>query len=221
MVEFDAVYPYVGGNNYELRCSIALLKRHARGLRGIYIIGDDPEIEGVTVIPYIQTDVKETNIWKKTLTACFEPAISDRFLFINDDHFILEPFEDLPYYYEGEIGGHIGSKQYEQAEDRTAVRLSALGYDTRYYDIHCPMFIEKAKFIEVYRCFSDAEYIMKSAYCNFHRVEGVEMADQKCRTLYNYDEIRAEIAGRWVFSTSELTMTIGVKKLLAELTGFN
>ena len=216
MVEFDAVYPYHGVNHYEISVSIELLRKNVHGLRNIYVIGDDPGIDGVIVIPFVQTNAKEVNIWKKTLTACFTPEISEKFLFMNDDHFILKKIGAIPYYYEGELGAHGGTKQYNDAEQRTILRLLELNKPVKYFDIHCPMFIEKAKFKQVFEHFSDAEYLMKSAYCNYWGIFGEQYTDQKFRTLVTYDEAAAAARGRWVISSSELTMTIGLKKYLQE-----
>lgn len=217
MVEFDAVYPYHGSNSFELEQSIRLLRKHGRWLRDIYIIGDNPNIEGVKVVPFIQEGAKENNIWDKVLAACFVKDLSERFLFMNDDHFIIQDFEDVPYYYEGLIGGHSLNMQYSNAEDRTAKRLSDAGKAVKYFDIHTPMFIEVEKFITTYVQFSDNEYIMKSAYCNWNGIEGLEYTDQKFRTLLTYDEAKKAIEGRFCFSSDEQFITTGVKDLILQM----
>ena len=217
MAEFDAVYPYHGDNHFEITHSIRLLRKHGKGLRNIYIVGDNPQIENTIHIPFIQEDAKEINIWAKVLAACFHKDLSERFLFMNDDHFILQDFEDIPYYYEGEIGGHSGNMQYSNAEDRTKRVLIERKKTVKYFDIHVPMFIEAEKFITTFVQFSNDEYIMKSAYCNFNNIKGFPYTDQKFRTLVSYDEAAKAIEGRFCFSTDNQFITTGLQQLILQL----
>jgi hypothetical protein len=101
MAEFDAVYPFHGTDTWELEQSIRLLRKFTR-VRNIYIIGDSPNIPETIHVPFIQEDAKEINIWKKTLAACLIADVSEDFLFMNDDHFIMREMIEIPNYYSGD-----------------------------------------------------------------------------------------------------------------------
>lgn len=204
MEEFDAVYPFNGGDTWELEQSIRLIRKNVKGLRHIYTIGIDSGLD-VIHIPYIEEDAKEINIWKKTCAACFIPDISDTFLFINDDHFVIQEIDMfLNYMYGGRIDEIVSGGQYQNAVNRTLYELKKRCLDIKNFDIHCPMFIEKSKFMEVFNEFGvDNELLMKSCYCNYHKIEGGEMPDLKFRWLATKNEIEKECEGRWVLSTHE------------------
>lgn len=215
MEGFDAVYPFGGGDTWELTQSIRLLRKYARGLRDVYIIGEATGLDAIH-IPYIEENEKEINIWKKTCAACFVPEISDTFLFMNDDHFVVKELDIfLNYYYEGSITDIPAEGQYRSAVDRTVTELTTRGLDTKNFDIHCPMFIEKARFIDVFYVFGvDNELLMKSCYCNYHKIEGAEMQDLKFRWLANRENIEKNVQNRWVFSTHELLFTQDLREFI-------
>ena len=220
MVKFDAVYPFHGDNTFELIHSIGRLRKYAIGLRDIYIIGDDPGIEGVKVIPYIQEDAKEVNIWKKTLAATFIPELSGRFLFMNDDHFLMDYIDsDLPNYYSGQISDIEGSEQYAAAMDRTVIELEKRGFETFNFDIHCPIFFNKHLFQKVFmRFFNGEEILMKSCYANSLNLSKIAMEDLKFRHFMNKQEVERFTAGRWVFSTWEEVLTHDLKDFITGYT---
>lgn len=215
MVEFDAVYPFNGGNTWELEQSIRLLKKNAKGLRNIYTIGVDSGLDLIH-IPYIEEDAKEINIWKKTCAACFIPEISDIFLFINDDHFIIQEIDCfLNYMYGGDISEIQSGGQYADAVNRTLTELKRRRLDTKNFDIHCPMFIEKKLFLNVFNEFGvDNELLLKSCYCNYYLIEGAEMQDLKFRWLANKKEIENECEGRWVLSTHEDLISYDLREFI-------
>lgn len=202
MAEFDAVYPFAG-DPWELSQSVRLLRKHSN-VRNIYVVGDDPGLD-VIHIPFIQMDVKEVNIWKKTLAACYIDGLSDRFLFMNDDHFIRQKFTDLPNYYGVYRDDDCGA-QYQRAVANTWEKLMYMGLETKYYDVHYPCFFEKKKFIECFLAFNDGtEYIMKSAYFNFHKCKGVLIEDKKLKFLATTAQIEQFVGDSWCFSTNDIT----------------
>jgi hypothetical protein len=203
MVEFDAVYPF-HGDNFELSQSVRLLRKFTN-VKNIYIVGDDPGIDGVIHVPFIQVDAKELNIWKKVLAACFRADLSKRFLFMNDDHFITKPTEDIPYYF-GEFDAPMSNTQYQNAVQRTIFKLAEMGKTTRYFDIHYPFFVEKHRFLEVFKAFNDGkEYVFKTAYCNYWGIEGEFSEDKKIKFLANTEQIEKFVGDSWCFSTDMIS----------------
>ncbi len=73
--------------------------------KDIWIIGRIPSwVKNVNFISFSDSEnVSDHNIMKKVKVACEHPEITDRFLFANDDHFLLHKFDinNFPNYYDG------------------------------------------------------------------------------------------------------------------------
>lgn len=209
--DFDALYPF-HGDNWELTQSVRLLRKFS-AVRNIYVVGDDPKIEGVIPVPFIQEDAKEINIWKKVLAGCFIGGLSERFLFMNDDHFITRE-TDFPLVH-GERPGEC-SQQYFNAMVNTSKKLAELGKNDTYFDIHYPFWVEKNKFLGAFSVFNDgAEHVFKSAYCNFWGMEGKYAEDKKIKFLGDRAAYLDFIGDSWCFSTDLLTEPL--KELILHL----
>ena len=211
MESFDALYPF-HGDNWELSQSVRLLRKFSN-VRNIYVVGDDPRLPDITHIPFIQQDRKEINIWKKVLAGCFIEDMSEKFLFMNDDHFLTRG-TDFPLVH-GERPSEC-SEQYFNAMVNTSKKLVELGKNDTYFDIHYPFFVEKNKFLGVFSVFNDGtEYVFKSAYCNFWGMEGDFAEDKKIKFLGGIADYRAFIGDSWCFSTELLTEPL--KELILQM----
>ena len=112
----DAVYILGDGslaNNEEIRYSIRSLEKNMLDLRDIYIVGADPGfLSGIKHISALDTSLqKGQNAFHKITTACTIPELSEEFLLMNDDFFMLEPFTgaDFPFFaLKGSNGGTCG-----------------------------------------------------------------------------------------------------------------
>jgi len=93
----NAVYPLLEDNK-EIHYSIECLKKFTT-IGDIFTIG--AAHEGAIHIPHTDNQSKIVNLWQKCYAACIDERISDPFLFINDDHFIIKPvdIENYPNYY--------------------------------------------------------------------------------------------------------------------------
>src|SRR5690606_13335752 len=109
----DVVYPLgraTGGWKHDaIRYSLRSLCMYAEeaGWR-VFVVGESPSVldyRKVIHIPFKETKVKEINILEKALAAAQDKRVSDEFLFINDDYFMLRPFSiaEFPQFHKGEI----------------------------------------------------------------------------------------------------------------------
>ena len=154
----DAVYILGTGslaNNEELRYSVRALSEYMTDLRDVYIVGEDPGfLPGVVHIPSSDySPDKWRNAYNKIVRACAIPDLSEEFLLMNDDFFMLAPFEGatLPFYaLQGSNGGTCGPHSFH---------------------VHCPIRISKELYpkmpfsLEQKACRSP-----RSFYGNFYRV---------------------------------------------------
>lgn len=187
----DIVYVLGTGsklNNFEIKMSLRSVEKHLTGYRNIYIVGENPSfLTGVTHIPASDPfRASDHNIMHKISVACKTPEISENFLFLNDDHFLMKPFEvdKFPYLYSGDLGEYIkkrGNDEYGRRAQNTFNHLKAQNLPTKHFDIHTPILYNKEKFLTLVSSldWEKKQYIIKSLYANSLQIEGVETSDHK------------------------------------------
>lgn len=215
--------------NLELKYSIASVEKFGKGVRNIYVIGEDPGFRGNFIhIPDMDRGRnKQHNIMLKILIACEHPDISDPFCFMNDD-FILTKNVDLsviPYYYNTNITRMWKSKRkpghYKTALINTLIALSEKDLPLKHFDIHIPILYYKENFVEAMGRYNWNErdgYVIKSLYCNTIGVDPVLSIDPKVVPAYSEsEEIASYIKDWFMFSFDDISFTEGMKSFLQSL----
>lgn len=153
----DILY-YIGDgshhNNRELMYSLRALEKHCKDVGNVWIVGNKPHFLNNN-IKYLWVEDKQGEFWKNAFRktkAAIEAGISDEFLLMNDDFYMLKDFEasKYPYYYQGEIKDDA-STAYKKVIYNTKKILEENGFSTRHYGVHCPMRIEGKKYLEIER----------------------------------------------------------------------
>lgn len=187
----SVVYPLGKGSrakDYEIRMSIRSLEKNVSGIKDIWVVGECPAWLNVNHIPAMDPfDVPDRNIMSKILKACDHPDITEDFLFMNDDHFILRPIDahTLPYYYSEEMPSYIakrGLDGYGNRVNNSYELLKSKGLQTKYYDIHTPIVYNKTKFKEIMSGLDWNKhhgYVLKSLYANNLPITGTQQKDNK------------------------------------------
>lgn len=178
----DYVYICRSGENEELRYSIRSVVKHAT-YDNIWVIGSKPDW-------YIGNYIEVDDIGNKfdNITNCYRVlpsigALSDDFVLMNDDFFILKPLGKMPIFYDGtlsdKIDKHIsvsGMSQYARVLIKAKKELIKQGIkDPLCYDIHVPMVFNKSML-------SYMEYsnnAPRSMYGNIYNLGGVQIKDVK------------------------------------------
>lgn len=194
----DVVYILGTGSHYrdfELRLSLRSIEKNLTGFNQVWIVGECPTwAQNVNHIPFpdklgVPSDY---NIMSKVTRACEEADISESFLFCNDDHFIMKPFNapEFPYFYEVSLEKYLSRRAYDTYAARarnTLKYLKANNLPTKHFDIHYPIIYEKSLFLKhVTNAVNWGKdcYIIKSMYANSLNIEGVEAIDYKiARTI--------------------------------------
>lgn len=193
----DIVYAIGKGSlydNFELRMSLRSLE-NLSNIRNVYIVGEKPHwIQNVNHIHYPDSfRIPDQNICDKISTACRLSELSDDFLFMNDDHYILKKFDatTFPYFYSKTIEEYIASRPRDPYGIRVRNMLDHLkkgGYPENYYDVHTPILYNKAAFLKhvtdsldwnVNQAGAKHGYVIKSIYANKMNVKPVKYMDQK------------------------------------------
>ena len=178
----DVVYVLGTGSNWqnnEIRFSIRSLYKNLINFRNIYIIGEDPGfLKDVIIVPHpdeIGPHNADGNIIRKVLRACQIPELSQKFLFINDDHYIIKPVSAslIPPLHKGDLrcfsDKFFRLNPWRKRLMRTREILLSKNLNAYHFDLHTPILFDKTKFPKVVKKFdyqNDIGYTMKSLYGN-------------------------------------------------------
>lgn len=206
----DIVIPYrITNHTKELRYCMRSIETYLTGVGQVFIVGDLPDwIQNVVHIPFADNPdwrYKERNIYEKTQAACNDERVSDPFLFMNDDHYLLGRMaaSSTPYLY----GNCLTSGKYN---DTTLSNTFGVLGSWAFYDIHFPILYSKERYKRaVGRVDWNKHYgyCIKSLYCCYNEIQGARVDDQKLR-LPN-----ERPTGTW-FSTSDKSFTESIMQEL-------
>ncbi len=156
MKEIDAVYPYRDSSNWEgneLKYSIRSLAEHFGPLRHIWIVGDKPDwLQGVRFLPFADPyrANKDANIINKVLGACLEDELSQEFVLMNDDIYLLADLakDRLQPYQVQELSAIETWKdnRFGRRLRNTYLSLSKQGKTTTNFEGHVPYLLDKTRF---------------------------------------------------------------------------
>lgn len=212
-------------DNTEIRYCLRSIEKHLTGYGDVFIIGELPYwMRNVIHIPFkeqsTQSYDKERNIYNKIMAACADERVTGDFLFMNDDHFLLQDFEagKFPYYCQGWLSEFLTVTDYKHTVKNTIDWL--LGRDCPYFDVHCPIVYNKEKFQWCVLCADWTVkwgYCIKTIFCEINAITAPEYLDLKINEVYSSDRIRKLIAGRPWFSIGDRAREGGLLKVLQEL----
>lgn len=227
----DIVYVLGNGspwNNNELLYSLRSIEKYVSEYRNVYIIGECPAyLQNIIHIPF--SDIhqeKETRIALKVLRACNEDNISDNFLFMNDDIFILQPFNagHLPFYHKGLITSEMNMPMlnhgYKQTLLNTYKTLKKESHSVYNFDIHTPVIYNKKLFEIIFNMYNwDIEYSygVKSIYCNTMGFFGLQLEDCKILKRTDIEILQETIKNKKFFSISDSAIGDSLGQLLNNL----
>lgn len=182
--------------NEEFRYSLRSLIKNAKNYGKVITIGGLPnKIKTDLNIPLKQvgkTKYDRVNITFKEI--CLNPAISDNFVLMNDDFFIMQELDisKIPNYYRCSIKEYLeiltrdrANSDYSGRLAKAAMALDMLKYDTKCYELHVPILLNKHKLLEVFGVFTG--YCgTRTLYGNYHKVKSKQMND--CKIFTHSDE---------------------------------
>lgn len=229
-------------NNLELRYCLRSIEKHLKDYGNIFIVGEKPEwIQNVIHIPHpdnINNWQRAWNIYRKITAginwvdeslggADWSPIkkLSDNFLFMNDDHYLLTDYVagEFPYYHRGEINlnSFINNQpQYKQYINTTRISNRLYCYD---FDVHCPVVYNQHIFKKVFEDLKWPEYgyAIKTVYCNnmIDTTNWVPCEDLKfIERITQKESIYHALEGRQWFSIGDRALKDGkMQEVLQEL----
>jgi hypothetical protein len=212
----DVVIPYRHSDFNELKYCLRGIEKYVPHLGQVFLVGDKPDWIKAGSLQHLKCmdtpgiHYKEHNIMKKVFRACADHTLTEDFIFMNDDHFLLQPLDYLPCYYQSTIKDRYQTRtahdHYYHSLMSTHCALIRYKKPTRYLDIHAPIVYNKHKFMEVMTAYSWEQaygYVVKSLYCNTLGIKGEYMVDLKINDRLKCAELEKAVAGRPFFSTGE------------------
>lgn len=212
----DCVIPLGTGsqwNDTELKFALRSLEMHYSDLGNVYLVGEKPSwikpksIIHLIAIDYPGLEYKEANIMRKVYVACGQSSLSQKFIFLNDDHFLMDAIPPLPFYYEYTLSYTLDKRtahdSYYNSIANTLFELEQRRKPTRNFDIHAPIIYDKDLFREVmsrYDWSIHYGYLIKSLYCNTLGIKGTQYPDMKIIARLKCHELEALTKGRKFFS---------------------
>ena len=200
----DVVYVLGTGsrwNDNEIRFSLRSLEKNLMNMGNVFVVGTCPAfLQNVIHIP--AADIfdpavnADGNIIEKVLAACSDGRVGDNFLFINDDHIILQPVEAhaVPPFHKGDMttfdAGFWKLNYWRTRLKRTMQTLKGAGLTAFNFDCHAPIVFNRHLFVDVMQIFdykTEPGLTMKSLYGNMVYAEnGVRLTNEKRTIFRNY-----------------------------------
>lgn len=213
-------------NNTELRFCLRSVEKHLTGYGDVFIVGEKPDwLRNVIHVPFDEGFApkaydKERNIFNKIMAACADERVTDSFLFMNDDHYLLQDYEAgrFPYYYDIVLNEFMTVTDYKYTVKNTLDYF--LGALLGNFDVHCPIVYNKETFtwrMPLADWSKKFGYCIKSMYCDINGVIGDRCPDLKINECFTAYQICELIAGRPWFSIGDRAFDGGISEVLQEL----
>ena len=170
--------------------------------------------EGLKPDVHVSFEQKGKTKWEMATSTyrkiCETDEVSEDFWLFNDDFFILEKIDELPYMYAGTLEERVqdiltrrGVSAYAMMLKATQIELETKQCTTLDYALHVPMLFNKQKVIETLDAFPRCP-MFRSLYGNYNNVGGVKVKDVKI-----YDRIGLPKEGQKLLSTADVSFMFG------------
>lgn len=183
----DFVYICKDGDNEELRYSIRSVDASFPEAN-IWVVGGKPGWYVGNYIKVPQNLTKYKNAFYNLKSITESEAISESFVLMNDDFYIVKKIDSINTYHGGSLLEKINLYQkinsnsgYTRKLSATYKKVVSLGIENALdYELHVPMIMEKEKLKEILK-YQD-QFLWRSIYGNLFNVGGEQIEDVKVYT---------------------------------------
>ena len=183
----DIVYILGTGSvwqNNEIRFSLRSVEKNISDVGNVFVVGERPAfLKNAIHLPYKDSSPAYwRNAYSKTILACKDPRLSENFLFMNDDFFILKPItaETYPYYYNKKYHrmNNLNHAYFSAIQKARADRGDQLAQGVFNFAVHRPIRYNKKLYLEMPLVYKNSlSFSPRSFYCNYFSVPGVGCVD--------------------------------------------
>ena len=224
----DVLYTLGKGSLYEnaeIKQSVKLLNRHVDYDR-LFIIGEEPNLGGkYEFIPFKDQLTRTNNVFLKLVKICEETDISENFLYMMDDVFILKDIDidHYPMYHSGELKDYERPDSYKRELMNTKEFLLKHNKPTLDFGVHCPIVYNKKKIMEIDSFYwkevngKNNQLNPRILYGNY--TEGNKVFTKDCKLIRDYpmEELKEMLKDKEWFSIGSRSYEGNIKKYLEEL----
>jgi hypothetical protein len=180
----DFVYICKDGINEELRYSIRSVVKSFPD-SNIWVVGGKPPWYIGNHISVKQVLTKYRNAIQNLNTICNSNEISEEFVLMNDDFYIIKNISSIKTYHGGLLLDKINLYQklnsnsnYTRKLSATYKKIKSLGIESPLdYELHVPMVMEKKKLKQILE--NNDQFLWRSIYGNVFNIGGEQMEDVK------------------------------------------
>jgi hypothetical protein len=180
----DFVYICKDGINEELRYSIRSVVESFPD-SNIWVVGGKPPWYIGNYINIKQVLTKYRNAIQNLNAICSSNEISEQFILMNDDFYIIKNINIIETYHGGLLLDKINLYQklnsnsnYTRKLSATYKKIKSLGIESPLdYELHIPMVMEKKKLKQILQ--NNDQFLWRSIYGNVFNVGGDQMEDVK------------------------------------------
>lgn len=174
----DVVYICRDGENEELRYSIRSVVKNLPHAR-LWVVGGKPDWYTGRHIKVKQLKNKFENARANMTAIAKSGQISEDFILMNDDFFVISPVDEVKYYFSGTLKSKIDyfisahpSSQYTALLQRSMKVLINRGVEEPLdYALHVPVIMNRKKLLEVL----PLGISWRLSYCNIYSVGGEQI----------------------------------------------
>lgn len=219
----DFVYICRDGENEELRYSIRSILYSFPEAK-VWLVGGKPGWYSGSFIPVEQNSNKYANALKNLKYLCEHPEISENFVLMNDDFYIIKKINSVEQFYNGLLSDKInrftqitGSSMYIKKLITTNKKLVELGIKNPIdYELHVPMPMSKSGLLDVITKYP--ECLWRSMYGNLFNVGGTQMDDVKVYVNKRHLARSNEITDNSIYmSTEDTSLNTMLDKILRQM----
>lgn len=200
------------GSDRELRLSLRSLQKNCKDLGRVFIVTDElpdwiQNVEHISKYDYIYPEI---SVYDKVMEFVYRSRCS-RFLFMNDDFYMMKPFEarNYPLYYRGELVYIDNPSRWQKVNNNTLDYLNKWKKEKHDYGVHCPILYDRLSV----RCDgwsseryikSDSGILLRSIYGN-SMPTGTKIKVDDCK-LWHGEPLRESQTG--CISTAENAFSV-------------
>lgn len=217
----DLVYVCRDGDNEELRYSLRSIEKNFPGNR-VWLVGYRPSWYDGLFMSVPDTSTKFENIRLAMVAICNNPEISEDFILMNDDFFLIKPIDEWKTYNGGLLSNKIARYRrinpvstYLILLKKTLRHLKQMGiHNPLDYDIHVPMIFNKNKLLEI----AYLQLKPRSLYGNIHQIASETITDVKRYASDSYMNPLSYTSNEYPFiSTEDRSFDIVKEEILGEM----
>lgn len=200
----SVVYPFrfAPANSLELMYSLRSVNKWIPDVQDAYLVGTDkPDWCFCPLIHHVQTGkLAVVNTLQKLKTACEDPRITDSFIWMMDDVYLIGRMPDYDFYmkyppYRERDVHHLGIRLVIDELDRRKLGM------LKDFELHTPFIFDKQKALQLLNEIdTNLPYSFRTLYGNIHMKDAVGIRDVK---IVHWDPPRKD---EWAFSSSDITI---------------